>query len=252
MSGFHFVLLLAGAAFLVLALAAVLKTCYIKVPRGLALIVSGPGGKSRVYFSGAFVCQLLCQKEFMRLPLLTLALDRRGREGLTCRDGLRADISLVFYLKVREAGQDVLRAADVLGAAQASDPARVSELFSARFAEALKICARQFDLARIIDDRRAFGQYLAEAIGTELNGYTLLGVAVDHLEQTPESDQEQAGDSFAKFVSLGALLADLAEQNPAVKGVLEAGLGKLKGLNLDPALLAQLAGTFMSKGPGRK
>ncbi len=47
----------------------------------------------------------------MRISLLTLEVDRRGKDGLICHDNLRADITVAFYLRVNETTEDVLKVA---------------------------------------------------------------------------------------------------------------------------------------------
>lgn len=89
-----------------------LKAFYTKVPRGTALIKSGMMmSQPQVSFTGAFVFPVIHLKEFMKVSLVTLELDRKGKEGLICKDNLRADISVAFYLRVNETREDVLKVA---------------------------------------------------------------------------------------------------------------------------------------------
>ncbi|MDR1125869.1 MAG: hypothetical protein LBM64_07405 [Deltaproteobacteria bacterium] len=170
-----------------LGFAALLKAFYVKVPQGVALIVNGLGAKPRVHFTGAFVYPVIYKKEFMRISLLTLEINRKGKDGLICRDNLRADIAVAFYLKVNAVEKDVLRVAEAVGVDRASDTSRVNELFNAKFSEALKTVGKQFDMHQLFDDRQNFRDRIREVIGSDLNGYTLEDVAIDYLEQTPKT-----------------------------------------------------------------
>lgn len=180
--------LLVGAVvvfFIIMGLISLIKL-YVKVEQGTALIVNGLGAVPRVHFTGAIVYPLIYKKELMRISLITLEVDRRGKEGLICRDNMRADITVAFYLRVNETEQDVLKVAKSLGSARASDKAAVNELFNAKFSEALKTVGKQLDFVKLFEDRQEFRDKIVEVIGNDLNGYVLEDVAIDYLEQTPK------------------------------------------------------------------
>lgn len=171
----------------ILGFAGILKAFYVKVPQGVALIVNGLGSQPKVHFTGAIVYPVVYKKEFMKISLLTLEIDRRGKEGLICRDNLRADITVAFYLKVNAVSEDVLKVAKAVGVERASDTNAVGLLFNAKFSEALKTVGKQFDMHQLFDDRQNFRDRIVDVIGKDLNGYTLEDVAIDYLEQTPKT-----------------------------------------------------------------
>ncbi|MEQ4924379.1 hypothetical protein [Proteus hauseri] len=172
---------------IILGLFGLFKAFYIKVPQGTALIVNDMSSQPKVHFTGALVYPVIYKKEFMRISLLTLEVDRRGKDGLICQDNLRADITVAFYLRVNETTEDVLKVAKAIGVERASDHQAVSALFSAKFSEALKTVGKQFDLAKLFEDRQNFRDRIVDVIGKDLNGYALEDVAIDYLEQTPKS-----------------------------------------------------------------
>ncbi|MFN3579334.1 MAG: hypothetical protein ACK4VV_02535 [Pseudomonas sp.] len=160
---------------------------YIKVPQGTALIVNDMSSTPKVHFTGALVYPVIYKKEFMKISLLTLEVDRRGKDGLICQDNLRADITVAFYLRVNETQQDVLKVAKAIGVDRASDRAAVNELFNAKFSEALKTVGKRFDFVSLFEERQLFRDRIIEVIGNDLNGYILEDVAIDYLEQTPRA-----------------------------------------------------------------
>jgi uncharacterized membrane protein YqiK len=176
-----------GFVIALMAIVIVVKTCYVKVDQGTALIVNGLKAVPSVHFTGALVFPVIYRKELMRISLITLEVDRRGKEGLICKDNMRADITVAFYLRVNETPQDVLKVAKSLGSARASDRAAVNELFNAKFSEALKTVGKQLDFVKLFEDRQEFRDKIIEVIGNDLNGYVLEDVAIDYLEQTPKS-----------------------------------------------------------------
>ena len=177
-----------GSIFIIiLGLFALIKAFYIKVPQGTALIINDTTSQPKVKFTGGLVLPVIHKKEFMRISLITLEIDRRGKEGLICKDNMRADITVAFYLRVNETAQDVLKVAKAIGVERASDKVAVNELFNAKFSEALKTVGKQIDFVKLFENRQDFRDQIIHVIGNDLNGYVLDDVAIDYLEQTPKS-----------------------------------------------------------------
>lgn len=175
-------------AFLILlGVMALFKAFYFKVEQGVALIKNDMGARPKVFFTGTWILPVIHKKELMRISLITLEVDRRGKDGLICADNMRADITVAFYLRVNETPEDVLKVAKSLGADRASDRNAVHELFNAKFSEALKTVGKQIDFVKLFEDRQDFRDNIIRAIGNDLNGYVLEDVAIDYIEQTPRS-----------------------------------------------------------------
>ncbi|MCP5206345.1 MAG: hypothetical protein H7A01_04000 [Hahellaceae bacterium] len=177
-----------GIFFLVIVgLAALFKAFYVKVAQGTALIVNDMSSTPKVHFTGALVYPIIYKKEMMKISLITLEVDRRGKDGLICLDNMRADITVAFYLRVNETAEDVLRVAKSIGADRASDKDAVYDLFAAKFSEALKTVGKQIEFVQLFENRLQFREKIVQVIGDDLNGYVLEDVAIDYLEQTPKS-----------------------------------------------------------------
>jgi uncharacterized membrane protein YqiK len=176
-----------GIIVMLLGILGMFKAFYIKVPQGTALIVNDLSATPKVHFTGALVYPVIYKKEFMRISLITLEVDRRGKDGLICHDNMRADITVAFYLRVNETAQDVLKVAKAIGVERASDKVAVNELFNAKFSEALKTVGKKIDFVNLFENRQDFRDRIIEVIGNDLNGYVLEDVAIDYLEQTPKS-----------------------------------------------------------------
>lgn len=175
-------------AFIVLlGIMALFKAFYFKVEQGVALIKNDMGARPKVFFTGTWILPVIHKKELMRISLITMNVDRRGKDGLICADNMRADISVAFYLRVNETPEDVLKVAKSLGANRASDRDAVHELFDAKFSEALKTVGKKIDFVNLFEDRQHFRDDIIRVIGNDLNGYVLEDVAIDYLEQTPRT-----------------------------------------------------------------
>ncbi|WP_330180486.1 flotillin family protein [Nocardia sp. NBC_01503] len=176
--------LLAVALLLAIAVTLIVSSLFKKVEQGRALIIS----KMRrvdVTFTGAVVLPVLHKAEYMDISVKTIEIARVGRDGLICRDNIRADIRITFFVRVNKTVEDVIKVAQAIGTTRASDQATLQELFAAKFSEALKTVGKHLDFVDLYTQRHEFRDRIIAVIGTDLNGYSLEDAAIDHLEQTP-------------------------------------------------------------------
>ncbi|MFP8882418.1 flotillin family protein [Streptomyces mangrovi] len=173
------VLMLMGIALLI-----VVSRLFRKVEQGKALIVSKMR-KVDVTFTGTVVLPVLHRAEVMDISVKTIEIARTGGEGLICRDNIRADIRISFFVRVNKTVEDVIKVAQAIGTERASDRTTLQELFNAKFSEALKTVGKQLDFADLYTKRDEFRDRIIAVIGTDLNGYSLEDAAIDYLEQTP-------------------------------------------------------------------
>lgn len=177
----------AGVALLiVVGLLIMVIKCYRKVLLGQALIRNGMGG-TKVSFSGTFVIPIVHQCEYMDISVKRIEIDRRALQGLICKDNLRADIVVAFFVRVNNTVEDVIKVAQSLGCERASDRKALIELFDAKFSEALKTVGKQFDFSELYTNRVSFREQILDVIGTDLSGYVLEDAAIDYLEQTKKN-----------------------------------------------------------------
>jgi flotillin len=154
-----------------------------KVQQGQALVRNGVGG-TRVSFNGIFVFPIVHQAEQMDISVKRIEVERRGPEGLICKDNMRADIKVAFFVRVNKTEPDVLRVAQSIGCQRASNLDMVRTLFDAKFSEALKTVGKRFDFVELYNERSTFKDEILKVIGTDLNGFALDDCAIDFLEQT--------------------------------------------------------------------
>ncbi|EFF92131.1 MULTISPECIES: hypothetical protein [Streptomyces] len=183
--------LAAACLILVLLLLFLFSRLYRKVDQGRALIVS----KTRrvdVSFTGQVVLPVLHKAEVMDISVKAIEITRSGRDGLICRDNIRADIRISFFVKVNKTAEDVIKVAQAVGTARASDQATLQALFHAKFSEALKTVGKQMDFTDLYTKREELRYQIIELIGVDLNGYHLEDAAIDYLEQTPLTQLDPA------------------------------------------------------------
>ena len=187
------ILLIVGGAIVAIFIGIIILIArtHKKVPQGRALIRTGFGGIKVTYDTGMFVIPVLHKVEEMDISLKTIEVNRVGIEGLICQDNMRADIKVVFFVRVNKNQEDIIEVAQTIGTARASDQITLNNLFDAKFSEALKTVGKQFDFVELYTVRNQFKVKILETIGTDLNGYVLDDCAIDFLEQTPITSLKQ-------------------------------------------------------------
>ncbi|SES92971.1 SPFH domain-containing protein [Stigmatella erecta] len=163
----------------------VIARFYRQVDQGKVLIVNTLKSEPVVTFTGAVVIPIIHRSEVMDISLKTVEIDRRGKEGLICKDNIRADIKVTFFVRVNKTREDVLKVAQSIGCVRASDQETLENLFEAKFSEALKTVGKSFDFEELYTKREEIKDKVVGTIGRDLNGYMLEDCAIDFLEQTP-------------------------------------------------------------------
>ncbi|SDK73612.1 Uncharacterized membrane protein YqiK, contains Band7/PHB/SPFH domain [Catalinimonas alkaloidigena] len=172
------------SVFVLLMILITLAKMYQKAEQGRALVRTGVGG-TNVSFGGMLVVPVLHRLETMDISLKTVMISRQGKDGLICKDNMRADIQVTFFVRVNPTKEDVLHVAQSIGCERGSDPEALENLFDAKFSEALKTVGKHFDFVDLYNEREGFRERIIQHIGTDLNGYVLDDCAIDYLEQTP-------------------------------------------------------------------
>jgi len=179
------IIVVVGSIFMIgMVLAVMIIKCWRKVEQGTALIITG-AQEPTVHFSKAILIPMIREAQIMDISIKRIEIFRHGSEGLVCKDNVRADIKVAFYVRVNKTEDDVLRVATLVGVERASQLGAIQELFDALFSEALKTVGKKFDFVELYDSREKFKNEMLKIIGTDLNGYVLVDAAIDYLEQTP-------------------------------------------------------------------
>ena len=216
------ILVIAGGAlfFIVICLFLFIK----KIKPGEAGVRTGVGG---ITVAKDYMLRVpgLQQLQIMDLSVKKLEVVRKGKDGLICEDNIRADIEVVFYVRVNDEKveidgktdfHDIKTVATQVGCERASEIELLKQLFEAKFSEALKSAGKKMQFEALYTDRIPFRQEIIKTIGDDLNGYTLEDVAIDYLEQTPldAHDPNNVLDSVgrAKIVELTAEMEEKENQ----------------------------------------
>jgi uncharacterized membrane protein YqiK len=223
-------------AFVLFGLLALVARFYRQVDQGRALVINTMRAEPVVAFTGAVVYPIINRAEIMDLSVKTIDIDRRGKEGLICNDNIRADINVTFFVRVNKTVDDVLKVAQSIGCQRASDAKALEELFTAKFAEALKTVGKHFNFDELYTKRDDFKDKIIEVIGKDLNGFILDDAAIDYLEQTPlehlDKDNIMDADGIRKITDL-TVIQNVKTNELRQKERMEMGS---QNLNADEAL----------------
>ncbi len=171
--------------FLLIVFVAIIAMFYRKVPQGKALVRTGFGGIRIATDKGMYVIPVFHKVEVMDISVKKIQVERLGSEGLVCKDNMRADIKVAYFVRVNNEADAIKKVAQTIGCERASQQATLEDLFESKFSEALKTVGKKFEFTELYEARREFRDEIVDIIGTDLNGYTLEDCAIDYLEQTP-------------------------------------------------------------------
>jgi flotillin len=158
--------------------------CIRKIQPGRAGVKTGWGGL-KVSFDWMVRWPLVQSYHIMDISVKKLEIARKGKDGLVCKDNIRADITVAFYIRVEATEESVRKVAQMLTPERVSDMVQLRELFEAKFSEALKTVGKQMEFHELFTERITFRDQIQNTIGKDLDGFFLQDVAIDYLEQTP-------------------------------------------------------------------
>jgi uncharacterized membrane protein YqiK len=126
--------------------------------------------------------------EVLDLSGRKVVVERRGRQGLSCRDGIRVDVRATFLVKEEREGEAVAREEEVQG------------LLEERFAGVLESAASTFTFEELAGDRGLFIEHVMMEVGNELWGFKLERVSLGKLEQTPLDQLDATNEQDARGI----------------------------------------------------
>ncbi len=201
---------------LILAIGIFYASFFKKVKKGSAVVVTGVGG-TKVAFDGIMVYPILHRMEVIDISIKRIEIKRTANNGLICKDNIRADIEVAFFVRVNNEKQDVLKVAQSIGCVRASSETEIRILFDAKFSEALKTVGKRFDFIELYQERDTFRDEIIKVIGTDLNGFVLDDCAIDYLEQTPVTSLDPDNILDAEGIKkINGLTADQAKLSNSI------------------------------------
>ncbi len=186
-----------------------------RIPKAdTALVRTGGAREKIVYTGGLWVNTIIHEIKEMSLNTMRIEVVREQSDSLITNDFNRADVEVVFYLKVtpEEDGVDILKAAQALGD-KSMTPETIRELIEPMLDGALRSVAAESEIQNLLQKRLEFADKVSEACGEGLkehNGLTLDTVSIIRVDQTPVSQLDPTNRFDA--VGIRAITEITAEQ----------------------------------------
>ena len=162
---------------------------YRKPKSDIALVRTGGAKEKIVVTSGLWVNTIIHEVKEISLNTMRLEVLRDQSDSLITVDFNRADVEVVFYIKVTpdedENNIDILKAAQALGD-KSMTPETVRELIEPMLDGALRSVAAASEIQDLLQKREEFADKVKDACGTDLklhNGLTLDTVSIVRVDQ---------------------------------------------------------------------
>ena len=178
--------------FIVLVLLAILAAFIAmviryRIPKADVALVRTGGSKEKISITGGlWVNTIIHEIKEVSLNTMRIEVIREGPEALITYDFNRADVEVVFYLKVEPEQTDILRGAQALGD-KSLTPETVRELIEPKLEGALRSVAAESEIQELLQKRQEFADKVQLACGEDLeiqNGLTLETVSIIRVDQT--------------------------------------------------------------------
>lgn len=159
-----------------------------RIPKADIALVRTGGAREKIRTTGGmWVNTIIHEVKEISLNTMRIEVLRETSDSLITNDLNRADVEVVFYLKVHTEEEDVLKAAQALGD-KSMTPETVRELIEPMLDGALRSVAADSDIQDLLQKRVEFAFKVQEACGENLrehNGLTLDTVSIIRVDQTP-------------------------------------------------------------------
>ena len=159
-----------------------------RIPKADISLVRTGGAKEKIRITGGlWVNTIIHEIKEVSLNTMRLEVLRETSDSLITNDFNRADVEVVFYIKVDPIEEDILTAAQALGD-KSMTPETIRELIEPMLDGALRSVAAESQIQDLLQKRLEFADKVLDACGTNLkehNGLTLDTVSIIRVDQTP-------------------------------------------------------------------
>ncbi|MCY4404559.1 MAG: SPFH domain-containing protein [Candidatus Poribacteria bacterium] len=159
-----------------------------RIPKADIALVRTGGAKEKIRItSGLWVNTIIHEIKEISLNTMRIEVLREQSDSLITNDFNRADVEVVFYLKVYPDEDEILTAAQALGD-KSMTPETIRELIEPMLDGALRSVAAESEIQDLLQKRTEFADNVEDACGDNLklqNGLTLDTVSIIRVDQTP-------------------------------------------------------------------
>ena len=166
----------------------VLSVIRYRIPKADIALVRTGGAREKIRITGGlWVNTIIHEIKEISLNTIRIEVVREATESLITNDFNRADVEVVFYIKVNPDDDEILKAAQALGD-KSMTPETIRELIEPMLDGALRSVAAESEIQDLLQKRLEFADNVQDACGENLklhNGLTLDTVSIIQVDQTP-------------------------------------------------------------------
>ena len=159
-----------------------------RIPKADIALVRTGGAREKIRITGGlWVNTIIHEIKEISLNTMRIEVVRETSDSLITNDFNRADVEVVFYLKVDPEEEDILKAAQALGD-KSMTPETIRELIEPMLDGAIRSVAAESEIQDLLQKRLEFADKVQTACGENLkldNGLTLDTVSIIRVDQTP-------------------------------------------------------------------
>ncbi|RKU09024.1 hypothetical protein C6501_15870 [Candidatus Poribacteria bacterium] len=166
----------------------VLSVIRYRIPKADIALVRTGGAREKIRITGGlWVNTIIHEIKEISLNTMRIEVVREATDSLITNDFNRADVEVVFYIKVNPDDDEILKAAQALGD-KSMTPETIRELIEPMLDGALRSVAAESEIQDLLQKRLEFADNVQDACGENLklhNGLTLDTVSIIQVDQTP-------------------------------------------------------------------
>ncbi len=195
---------------------------YAKATLETALVRTGLGGRRVVTDGGCIALPILHQLQKVSMQAVAVNVTRVGRGAVLTREQIRADVEMVFELRVAPDADGITTAAQALGNRIARSGEAIAEVLTGQLADAIQAAAAARSLDEIHLDRAGFTDDISRRVGESAVRLGLRLVSAS-LVSVDQSDLSQMNENNAFNAKGMRRLAEVIAEERKARVAVEAG-----------------------------
>ena len=162
-----------------------LQLIFLKKPTmGTAIIRTGHHGAKIAIDRGIYVIPSMHTMELVDLTVKTIKIERVNSTRILLKDEQYAEMTVHFMIKIGGGINEILSAAQSIGAKNTFNQEHIESIFIPKFNNAIDILSAKFDSTEIIQQQLEFRQELIQLLGSDHHGYFIDDIIIENLTIT--------------------------------------------------------------------
>ena len=174
-----------GVLLLILTFFLLLHFLFFKKPKlGTAIVRTGHHEARIAVINGIYVIPIIHNMELIDLTIKTVKIERNNDHAILLKDEMYGTMNIHFMLKISRGQNDILMAAQSIGAKNTFNQEHIENIFVPKFNNAIETLAAKFDSTEISQKQNEFREALFQYLGMDHNGYFIDDIVIENLTIT--------------------------------------------------------------------